>query len=62
MYLKMAYSAIIGKRGLFFLQNLYASAQGKSRAKKWEWLDWTVKGGGYWGFWDSFGNVNEENT
>jgi hypothetical protein len=38
---------------LFFAQN--------ARAKKWEWV-----GRGVWGgirdFWDSTGNVNEENT
>jgi hypothetical protein len=34
-----------------------ASVQGNARAKKWEW------GGEGWGdFWDSIGNVNEENT
>jgi hypothetical protein len=41
------------------LQTLYASVQGKARAKKWEW------GGEEWGwlgdFWGSIGNVNEEN-
>jgi hypothetical protein len=35
---------------------LYASVQGNARAKKREW-------GSLWGgFWDSIGNVNEENT
>jgi hypothetical protein len=38
------------------LQTLYASVQGNARAKKREW-------GSLWGgFWDSIGNVNEENT
>jgi hypothetical protein len=52
--------AIIGKRGPLVLQNLYASVQGNARAKKWEW---GRVGGKIWGdFWDSIGNVNEENT
>jgi hypothetical protein len=61
MYQKMALSAIIGKRSPLVLQTLYASVQGNARAKKWEW-------GGYWrgrvlgDFWESIGNVNEENT
>jgi len=43
------------------LQTLYAAVQGNSRAKKWEWVDRGVAGGmGH--FWDSIGNVNEENT
>jgi hypothetical protein len=51
-----------GKRGPLVLQILYAyaSIQGNARAKKWEWV-----GGGGEGmndFWDSIGNVNEENT
>jgi hypothetical protein len=36
MYLKMAYSAIIGKRDPLILQTLYAPVQGNARAKKWE--------------------------
>jgi hypothetical protein len=49
-----------GKRGLV-LQTLYAPVQGNGRAKKWEWV------GRGWGedmgdFWDSIGNVSEENT
>jgi hypothetical protein len=60
MYQKMAYSAIIGKRGPLVLQTLYASIQGNARAKKWEWEG---RGGeGLGDFWDSIGNVNEENT
>jgi hypothetical protein len=42
------------------MQTLYASVQGNARAKKWEWVG---RGGGDMGdFWDSNGNVNEENT
>ena len=54
---KMAYSAIRGKRGPLVVQTLYASVQGNDRAKKW-------KGEGERGgdFWDSIGNVNEENN
>jgi hypothetical protein len=61
MYQEMAYSAITGKRGPLDLQTLYAPVQGNARAKKWEWWvgEW---GGGYGDFWDSIGNVNEENT
>jgi hypothetical protein len=59
MYQKMTYSAISGEA--IGLAPSYASVQGNARAKKWEW------GGGDWGegmgdFWDSIGNVNEENT
>jgi hypothetical protein len=36
MYQKMAYSAIIGKRGRLVLQILYASVRRNARAKKWE--------------------------
>jgi hypothetical protein len=48
------------------MQTLYASVQGKARAKKWEWVGRGV-GGGAGGervgdFWDSIGNVNEINT
>jgi hypothetical protein len=63
MYQKMAYSAITGKRGPLDLQTLYAPAQGNSRAKKGEWVGRGVGGGeGMGDFWDSIGNVNEENT
>jgi hypothetical protein len=48
-----------GKRGPLDLQTLYAPVQGNTRAKKWEWVEW---GGGMGDFWDSTGNVNEENT
>jgi hypothetical protein len=45
------------------VQTLYASVQGNARAKKWEWVDRGVVGGGGMGdCWDSIGNVNEENT
>jgi hypothetical protein len=44
------------------VQTLYASVQGNSRVKKWEWVGRGV-GGRVWGtFGDSIGNVNEENT
>jgi hypothetical protein len=39
------------------MQTLYALVQGNARAKKWEWVDGAVGD-----FWDSIGNVNEENT
>jgi hypothetical protein len=43
------------------MQTLYAPVQGNARAKNWEWV---VRGVlevmGF--FWDSIGNVNEENT
>jgi hypothetical protein len=35
---KMASSAISGKRGPLVVQTLYASVQGNTRAKKWEWM------------------------
>jgi hypothetical protein len=58
MYQKMAYSAIIGKRGPLVLQTLYASVQGKARAKKWVWVG---RGGeGMGDIWDSIGNVNKK--
>jgi hypothetical protein len=61
MYQKMSYSANSGKRGPMDMQTLYASVQGNTRAKKWEWI-----GRGVWGgmgdFWDSIGNVSEEKT
>jgi hypothetical protein len=44
------------------LQTLYASVQGNTRAKKWEWVGRGVWGGGMGDFWDIIGNVNEENT
>jgi hypothetical protein len=61
---KMAQLAISGKRGPLVVQTLYASVQGNARAKKWEWVGRgvCVGGGGYGEFWDSTGNVNEENT
>ena len=33
-----------------------------NRAKKWEWVSRGVVGEGMEDFWDSIGNVNEENT
>jgi hypothetical protein len=44
----MVWSAIIGKRGPLVLQTLYASVQGNSMAKKWEWVGRGV-GRGIWG-------------
>jgi hypothetical protein len=41
------------------MQTLYAPVQGNARAKKWEWVG-RVEGMG--DFWDSIGNVIEENT
>jgi hypothetical protein len=61
IYQKMAYAGISGKRAPLVLQTLYASVQGSARAKKWEWVGRGV-GGGMGDFWDSIGNVNEENT
>ena len=62
MYQKMALSAISGKRGPLDLQTLYAPVQGNARAKKWEWVGRGVGGVGMGDFWDSIGNVNEEDT
>jgi hypothetical protein len=61
MYQKMAYSAITGKRGPLVRQTLYAPVQGNARAKNGNgWVgEW---GGGVGDFWDSIGNVIEENT
>jgi hypothetical protein len=43
-------------------QTLYAPVQGNARAKKWEWVGRGVGGGERVGdFWDSIGNVIEEN-
>ena len=45
------------------MQTLYASVQGNTRAKKWEYVGRGVGGGEGMGVsWDSTGNVNEENT
>jgi hypothetical protein len=41
---------------------LYAPVQGNARAKKWEWVGRGVGGECGGDFWDSIGNVNEENT
>jgi hypothetical protein len=43
------------------LQTLYASVQGNARAKKWDWVG-RREGEGMGDFWDSIGNVNEENN
>jgi hypothetical protein len=50
------------KRGSLVVQTLYASVKGNTRAKKWEWVGGGVSGEGVGDFWDSIGNVNEENT
>jgi hypothetical protein len=44
------------------VQTLYAPVQGNTRAKKWEWVGRGVGGKVMGDFWDSTGNVNEENT
>jgi hypothetical protein len=54
--------SINGKRGPFVLQTVYSSVQGNARAKKWEWVGRGVGEEGMGDFWDSIGNVNEENT
>jgi hypothetical protein len=54
--------AISGKRDPLVLQTLYASEKGNNRAKKWEWVGRGVGEEGMGDFWDSIGNVNEENT
>jgi hypothetical protein len=41
------------------IQTLYASVQGKDRAKKWEWVVGGVGGGACGGLLDSIGNVYE---
>jgi hypothetical protein len=47
---------------LLTAEPFYAPVQGNARAKKWEWVGRGV-GGRVWGdFWDSIGNVIEENT
>jgi hypothetical protein len=62
MYQKMALLAVTGKRGPLDLQTLYAPVQGNTRAKMGEWVGRGVGGVGMAAFWDSIGNVNEENT
>jgi hypothetical protein len=44
------------------MQTLYAPVQGNARAKKWEWVGREVVEEGMGDFWDSIGNVIEENT
>jgi hypothetical protein len=58
------YSCIIKKenRGPLVRQTLYAPVQGNARAKKWEWVGRGVGGERVGDFWDSIGNVIEENT
>jgi hypothetical protein len=64
MYQKMAWSAITRKRGPLDTQTLYAPVQGNARAKK-KKMGMGGKGRGEKGmgdFWDSIGNIIEENT
>ena len=58
----MAYAAINGKRGPLVRETLYAPEQGNTRAKKGEWVGRGGGGEGVGDFWDSIGNVIEENT
>jgi hypothetical protein len=51
-----------GKRGPLDTQTLYAPVQGNARAKKGEWMGKGVGGECMGEFWDSIGNVIEENT
>jgi hypothetical protein len=44
------------------MQTLYASGQGNTTTKKWEWVGRGVGEESMGDFWDSIGNVNEENT
>jgi hypothetical protein len=44
------------------MQTLYAPVQGNARAKKWEWVGRGLGGERVGDFWESIGNVNEENT
>jgi hypothetical protein len=44
------------------MKTLYAPVQGNARAKNWEWVGRDVGGEDRGYFWDSFGNVIEENT
>jgi hypothetical protein len=49
-------TSIIGERDPLVLQTLYASVQGNTRAKKWEWVGRVVcvyGGEGMGDFWDS---------
>jgi hypothetical protein len=42
--------------------NFICPSTRNARAKKWEWVGRGVGGQGMGDFWDSFENVNEENT
>ena len=44
------------------MQTLYTSVNGNARAKKWECVGRGVEGEGIGDFWDTTGNVHEENT
>jgi hypothetical protein len=51
-------SSMLFQGMIFCTSALYAPVQGNARAKKWEWVGRGVGGGA---FWDSIGNVIEEN-
>jgi hypothetical protein len=61
MYQKMAWSAITGKRGPLDMQTVYAPVQGNARAKNMGMGGEGSGGEGMGDFWDSIGNVIEEN-
>jgi hypothetical protein len=42
--------------------NFICPSTANARAKKWKWVGRGVGEDGMWDFWDSIGNVNEENT
>jgi hypothetical protein len=55
--------AIIGMRGPLVLQTLYASVQGNTRARKWEWVGRGAgQGEGIGNFRNSISNVYKENN
>jgi hypothetical protein len=50
------------KERLLGLANFICLSTGEARAPKWEWVDRGLGFEGMGDFWDSIGNVNEENT
>jgi hypothetical protein len=61
MYQKMAFVGHQWKERPIGLASFICPST--ARAKKWEWVGRGVGGGRVWGdFWDSIGNVIEENT
>ena len=58
----LSLAAYVSKRGPLDLETLYAPVQGNARAKKGEWVGRGLGGEGMGDFWDSIGNVIEENT